>query len=115
MATSVSIPVEEYLGTAYSPDREYVEDQLVERHVGEYYLAIEILSREDEPGETLTRVGDYLQSGTPYVWIVDPYKRTLVVADRDGIPDVPDLVVATDLVGTVDFNELFRQLDEPAE
>jgi len=36
MATLPSVPVEEYLRTAYHPDREYVDGQLVERHVGEH-------------------------------------------------------------------------------
>jgi hypothetical protein len=32
----VTIAVEEYLATSYRPDMEYVDGQLVERHVGEY-------------------------------------------------------------------------------
>ena len=173
MATSVYVPVEEYLGTTYEPDREYLDGELKERHVGEYFhsrlqlllaslllgreqrrfrvftelrvevrqrrryripdvcvkalphqvtpvltkpdLAIEILSPEDEPGDTLARVGDYLQSGTAAVWVVDPYKRRLFVADRAGLRDVPELIAESELVGAVDFNDLFRQLDEPSE
>ncbi len=37
MATLVAIPLQEYLGTTYHPDREYVDGQLVERNVGEYF------------------------------------------------------------------------------
>src|SRR5215472_4504894 len=37
MATSSAIPVEEYLRTTYDPDMEYLDGQLVERHVGEYF------------------------------------------------------------------------------
>jgi len=37
MATSSAVPVEEYLHTTYHPDMEYLEGQLVERHVGEYF------------------------------------------------------------------------------
>jgi Uma2 family endonuclease len=36
MVTSTAVPVEEYLRTTYDPDMEYVDGQLVERHVGEY-------------------------------------------------------------------------------
>jgi Uma2 family endonuclease len=36
MATSISVPVEEYLRTSYEPDMEYVDGELVERHVGEH-------------------------------------------------------------------------------
>jgi len=35
MATSTSVPVETYLRTSYDPDMEYVDGELVERHVGE--------------------------------------------------------------------------------
>lgn len=35
MATSISVPVEEYLRTTYHPDMEYVDGELVERHGGE--------------------------------------------------------------------------------
>ena len=37
MATSANISVEEYLRTTYHPDMEYVEGQLVDRNVGEYF------------------------------------------------------------------------------
>jgi len=37
MATLTAVPVEEYLRTTYHPDREYVDGQLLERHVGEYF------------------------------------------------------------------------------
>lgn len=30
------MPVEEYLGTNYDPDAEYVDGELLERHVGEW-------------------------------------------------------------------------------
>lgn len=174
MATSILIPVEEYLRTTYRPDCEYVNGRLVERHVGEYRhsflqglliallsararerrfrvfpeqrvqisakpryripdicvkalphsitsillepdLVIEILSPDDQPAEILVKVGDYLQAGVPHVWIVDPYKATLVVAGLEGIRDVPERVAESGLVGPVDFNELLAQLDEPAD
>ena len=35
MAASTVVPVEEYLRISYHPDVEYVDGQLVERHVGE--------------------------------------------------------------------------------
>jgi Uma2 family endonuclease len=36
MATTTSVPVEEYLRTTYHPDMEYVDGELVERNVGEH-------------------------------------------------------------------------------
>jgi len=174
MATSTAIPVEEYLRTAYDPDMEYVDGQLVERKVGEYLhsrlqfliamalglrererrfrvlteqrvqvneepryripdicvkalphqvtpiltqpdLAIEIVSPDDEVPEMLAKIGDYLAAGIPHVWVVDPYKRMLVEADQAGIRRPASQVLATPLVGEVDFALLFQQLDEPAE
>lgn len=75
-------------------------------------LAIEVLCKDDEPGETLARASDFLSLGTPEIWFVDPYKRKLFIAGRQGIREVPELIASNALVGEVDFNELFRQLDE---
>jgi Uma2 family endonuclease len=169
-----AVPLEEYLRTMYHPDREYVDGQLVERHVGEYFhsrlqalivalliererprhfrsftelrvrvsdepryripdicvkalphertpiliqpdLAIEIVSPDDEVPEMLTKIGDYLAAGIPYIWVVDPYKRTLAEADQAGMRRPAAQTLATPLVGEIDFAALFRQLDEPAE
>ena len=35
MSAGTFVPLEEYMGTSYSPDREYVDGVLVERLVGE--------------------------------------------------------------------------------
>jgi Uma2 family endonuclease len=174
MATSSAVPVEEYLRTSYHPDMEYLDGQLLERHVGEYFhsrfqslmammlasrereqrfrafigqrvqvgdrpryripdicvkalphqvtpilrqpdLAIEIVSPDDEVPEMLAKIGDYLAAGIPHIWVVDPYKRTLVEADRNGIRQPTTQVLSTPLVGEIDFSSLFHQLDEPAE
>jgi Uma2 family endonuclease len=174
MATFATVPAEEYLRTTYTPDMEYVDGQLVERHAGEYLhsrlqflialalglrererrfrvfteqrvrvneepryripdicvkalphqvtpiltrpdLAIEVVSPDDEVPEMLAKIGDYLAAGIPHVWVVDPYKRTLVEADQAGIRRPASQVLATPLVGEIDFALLFQQLDEPAE
>jgi Uma2 family endonuclease len=36
MATTLHIPLEQYLGTTYRPDREYVDGEIRERNVGKY-------------------------------------------------------------------------------
>jgi Uma2 family endonuclease len=174
MATSSAVPVEEYLRTSYDPDMEFLDGQLVERHVGEYFhsrlqfliamalgsrererqfrvfteqrvqvgdrpryripdicvkalphqatpilrqpdLAIEVVSPDDEAAEMLTKIGDYLAAGIPHIWVVDPYKRTLVEADQNGIRRPEQQLLATPLVGEIDFAALFQQLDEPSE
>jgi hypothetical protein len=63
----------------------------------------------------LTKIGDYLAAGIPHIWVIDPYKRTLVEADQTGIRRPAALSLAIPLVGEIDFAPLFRQLDEPAE
>jgi len=78
-------------------------------------LAIEIVSPDDEVPEMLAKIGDYLAAGIPHIWVVDPYKRTLVEADQAGIRRPASQVLATPLVGEIDFALLFQQLDEPAE
>ena len=174
MATSTAVPVEEYLSTTYHPDREYVDGQLLERHVGEYYhsmlqiligadlkarsrqgrfrvfseqrvrvsddpryrvpdicvkalphkvtpvlerpdLAIEIVSPDDEPGELLDKIADYVAAGIPYIWVVDPYKRTLREVVNGVIRRSSTTVLSTPVVGEFDFAPLFQELDEPAE
>lgn len=168
-----TLAIEEYLRTTYEPDMEYVNGQLVERHVGGYFhsllqglivsllnarrlerryrafteqrvrtsdepryripdicvkalphevtpvlikpdLVIEIVSPDDTPPEMLIKVGDYQAAGIPHIWVIDPYRRTVVEADRDGIRHCTTGVAATELVGAIDFNSLFAQLDEPA-
>ena len=78
-------------------------------------LAIEILSPSDEALETLTKIGDYLAGGVPHIWVIDPYKRTVVEADRSGIRRVATRKLSTPLVGEIDFAPLFEQLDELTE
>lgn len=174
MATSTAVPVEEYLSTTYHPDMEYVDGQLLERHVGEIVhsrtqtlivltlgpreqdcrfktyteqrvrvsdepryripdvclkalpykrtpvlerpdLAIEIVSPDDEPADLLDKIADYVAAGIPYIWVADPYKRTLTEVVNGVIRRPFTTVLATPLVGEVDFASIFQQLDEPTE
>lgn len=79
------------------------------------HLVIEIVSPEDEPAEMLAKIGEYLAMGIPHIWVADPYKRRVVEADAQGIRESGSRVVETDLVGAVDFNDLFAQLEEMAQ
>ena len=47
-------------------------------------LAVEVLSPRDRPGETLAKVGDWLNAGTRLVWVVNPERRTARVYRADG-------------------------------
>src|SRR5215472_14474694 len=48
-------------------------------------LVIEIVSPDDKPVDMLEKIGDYQAAGIPYIWVADPYQRTLVEADQSGI------------------------------
>jgi len=47
-------------------------------------LVVEVLSPGDRPGETLAKVGDWLEAGTRLVWVVDPERRLARVYRADG-------------------------------
>ncbi len=47
-------------------------------------LVVEVLSPGDRPGETLTKVGDWLEGGARLVWVIDPDRRLARVYRQDG-------------------------------
>ena len=47
-------------------------------------LVVEVLSPGDRPGETLTKVGDWLEGGARLVWVIDPERRFARVYRHDG-------------------------------
>ena len=47
-------------------------------------LVAEIVSPGDRPGELLSKVGDWLDAGTPLVWVIDPARREGRVHRADG-------------------------------
>jgi Uma2 family endonuclease len=75
------------------------------------HLAIEIASPDDRVADVLEKVAEYLKAGVSHIWLPDPYRRLLQVADSDGFRSVPGLIVETGLVGEVDFAALFAKLD----
>jgi Uma2 family endonuclease len=77
-------------------------------------LVIEIVSPDDTPLDMLDKIADYHAAGIPYIWIADPYKRSLIEANT-ALHKPAGLVLATPLVGEIDFAVLFGELDEPSE
>lgn len=51
-------------------------------------LVVEVLSADDRPGELLAEVGDWLNAGTPLVWVVDAVRRQIRVYRQDGSQSV---------------------------
>jgi Uma2 family endonuclease len=48
-------------------------------------LAVEVLSPHDRPGETLSKIGDWLDAGIRLVWVIDPERRLARVYRLDGM------------------------------
>lgn len=78
-------------------------------------LVIEVLSPDDRASDMLVKISDYLQAGIPHVWLVDPYRRTVVETDGTGTRQATNQTLETDLTGPVNFAELFQELDGLAE
>lgn len=47
-------------------------------------LVVEVLSPDDRPGETLAKVGDWLDAGAQLVWVIDPERRIARIYRQDG-------------------------------
>jgi Uma2 family endonuclease len=153
MPVTEQVTVEEYLSTVYSPDCDFVDGVLEDRHVGERdhgliqaalivwfaarrkdlgiavipeqrvqvspsryrlpdvcvtiglpdeqiyttppFLCIEILSPEDQMGRVLAKVSDYLNFGVPYVWVIDPRKRSGTVYTESEVRPANDGILRT--------------------
>ena len=59
------------------------------------FLAIEILSKDDRPGDVQEKVRDYLEFGTAFVWVIDPQARSAHVFTRAGVSEVADGILRT--------------------
>ena len=47
-------------------------------------LVVEVLSPDDRPGETLAKVGDWLEAGARLAWVIDPQRRLARIYRADG-------------------------------
>src|SRR5213596_517075 len=47
-------------------------------------LVVEVLSPDDRPGETLAKVGDWLEASAQVVWVIDPERRIARIYRQDG-------------------------------
>jgi Uma2 family endonuclease len=76
MGTTTMIPVEEYLSTSYSPDKEYVDGVLVERNVGDWLHSL-----------VQSNLIFVLRTRYPHLKVV-PELRSRISKDRYRLPDV---------------------------
>ena len=76
--------------TVRAPDVAFVSRERFPDADPEGYLAlapdlvVEVLSPGDRPGETLAKVGDWLNAGSRLVWVIDPSRRVAHVYRQDG-------------------------------
>jgi Uma2 family endonuclease len=59
------------------------------------YLCVEILSPEDTAVETLEKIGEYLDFGVAWVWVIDPVSLTGQIHSRDGVVSAEDGIFST--------------------
>jgi Uma2 family endonuclease len=60
------------------------------------FICIEILSKDDRMSEMLEKIGDNLQFGVRYVWVVDPSTQRGWVYTRDGGHEATDGILHTE-------------------
>ena len=59
------------------------------------FLIVEVLSKDDRPGEIQEKVRDYLEFGVAYVWVIDPRARGAHVFTPQGSSEVDDGILRT--------------------
>jgi Uma2 family endonuclease len=75
-------------------------------------LCIEVLSPKDRMSRVQERVDDYIGMGVPVVWVVDPRKRAVLIADRSATLQPASEVLSVD--GTdieIETSAVFAELD----
>ena len=60
------------------------------------FLVIEILSKDDRPGDLEDKVSDYLEFSVPYVWVIDPAGKRGYICTREGKQEATEGVLKTD-------------------
>lgn len=78
--------------TVRAPDISYVRaDRIPPTGVPEAFwqlapdLAVEVVSPSETAGEIREKVRDFLQAGTPLVWVIFPRTREVIVHTADGL------------------------------
>ena len=76
--------------TVRGPDIAFVQKERLPAPIPNSYLelapdlAVEVLSHNDRPGETLGKIGDWLDAGARIVWVIDPERRLARVYRHNG-------------------------------
>ena len=59
------------------------------------FLVVEVLSRDDRPGDVQEKVRDYLEFGVAFVWVIDPRARSAHMFTPEESSEVSDGVLRT--------------------
>ena len=59
------------------------------------FLVVEVLSKDDRPGDVQEKVRDYLEFGVAFVWVIDPRGHSAHIFTQDGSSEVGDRVLRT--------------------
>ena len=59
------------------------------------FLVVEVLSKDDRPGDVQEKVRDYLEFGVAYIWVIDPRAHSAHVFTPDGSSEVNDGILRT--------------------
>ena len=73
-------------------------------------LCVEVLSPDDSMSEMQEKIADYVAMGVTAIWVIDPRRRALFMADREGTRPV-DEVTAEALGIRLGVAEIFAELD----
>ena len=75
-------------------------------------LCVEVLSTEDRMSRMQDKVDDLISMGVRSVWIIDPYTRRIVCADRSvTLQPAGELLTVHGTEIAVPVSEIFRELD----
>lgn len=108
-------------GLLLSKEREYAIAAFTGQRIrlSDYKLRIPDILRDEAAIQTSAsaqRIGEYQRFGVRNIWIVDSRKRNVLEAGAGGPREIESKVLLLDVPGhaeplSVDFNDLFRELD----
>jgi Uma2 family endonuclease len=80
-------------------------------------LAIEVVSPDDQPGRLQRRIGHYMRSGVPLLWVVDPEVESVTVWEPGKAPlemRAPSVLNAQPVLSAfeLDLETLFARLHD---
>ena len=79
------------------------------------FLGIEILSPDDRASRLEDKIDDYLRFGVPYIWLIDPQRRSAWSYTSGGKREATAVLATKDPLIEVTIAELFQELAEDVE